>query len=304
MNVPQKLLFAAIITSTIFLAELIGGVLFGSLSLIADSFHVILDVATLLFSFSAIKLALRESYNEQYTYGYHRLEIFAAMANGILLGIAIIYIVYEAIQRLLEPVQIIALDVLIIAIIGLGVNLISIKLLGHQHEEDVNIKSAYLHILGDTLASLAIIVGMLFVLFFGMKFYWIDPLVAIIVVIILIKGTYRVLKTSVLTLMHKSPIDTHDVIEWMKSQPKVKDVHDLHIWSLCSNVIILTCHVVVESCELVEACQMREKLQEDLWQTYKIQHSTIQTELECDKCACDLCHKEFNHEEKTSCPID
>ncbi len=301
MDVPRKLLFAAIITSTIFLAELVGGLLFGSLSLIADSFHVILDVATLLFSFGAIRLAARDS-NEQYTYGYHRLEIFAALINGILLGIAIFYVVYEAIQRILSPISIIPGNVLIIASIGLGINLISIKLLGHQHEDDVNVKSAYLHVLGDTLASVAIIIGMLFILFFSI--YWIDPLVALIVVIILIRGTYRVLKASIQTLMHKSPIDTTEVMKWMKSQPKIKDVHDLHIWSLCSNVIILTCHVVIESRELYDACQAREKLEEGLWQRYKIQHSTIQTELQCDKCACDLWHKEHPHAEPSSCPID
>ncbi|MDD1776963.1 MAG: cation diffusion facilitator family transporter [Candidatus Helarchaeota archaeon] len=301
MDVPRKLLFAALITSTIFLAELLGGILFGSLSLIADSFHVILDVATLLFSFSAIKLAARES-NEQYTYGYHRLEIFAALVNGILLGIAIFYVVYEAIQRLLNPTSLIPLNVLIIAVIGFGINLISIKLLGHQHEEDVNVKSAYLHVLGDTLSSVAIIIGMIFILF--LNIYWIDPLVALIVVVILIRGTYRVLKASIQTLMHKSPIDTNEVMKWMKSQPKVKDVHDLHIWSLCSNVIILTCHVVIDSRELYDACQTREQLEEGLWQTYKIQHSTIQTELQCDKCACDLFHKEHPHEKPSSCPIE
>jgi cobalt-zinc-cadmium efflux system protein len=301
MDVPRKLLFAALITSTIFVAELIGGLLFGSLSLIADSFHVILDVATLLFSFGALTLATRES-NEQYTYGYHRLEIFAALINGILLGVAILYVIYEAIQRLLEPIAIIPVDVLIIASIGLGVNLISIKLLGHQHEDDVNVKSAYLHILGDTLSSVAIIVGMIFIFFLGI--YWIDPLVALIVVVILIRGTYRVLKESIQTLMHKSPLDTNEVMKWMKRQPKVKDVHDLHIWSLCSNIIILTCHVVIDSPELYDACQTREKLEAGLWQTYKIQHSTIQTELQCDKCACDLCHKEHPHKEPASCPID
>lgn len=300
MDVPRKLLFAAIITSTIFLAELVGGFLFGSLSLIADSFHVILDVATLLFSFSALKLAVRES-NEQYTYGYHRLEIFAALFNGIMLGIVIFYVIYEAIQRFLSPISIIPINVLIIAAIGLGINLITIRLLGHQHEEDVNVKSAYLHVLGDTLSSVAIIIGMLFIIFSNI--YWIDPLVALIVVIILIRGTYGVLKTSIQTLMHKSPIDTNEVMKWMKNQPKVKDVHDLHIWSLCSNVIILTCHVVIDGRELYDACQTREKLEEGLWQTYKIQHSTIQTELQCDKCACDLFHKEHPHEKPSTCPI-
>lgn len=301
MKISQRLLFAALLTSSVFLAELIGGLLFHSLSLVADSFHVILDVAALLFSFAALRLALRESNNE-YTFGYHRLEIFAALINGILLSIAIIYITYEAIERFITAVPIESFNTLIIAIIGIGANLISIKLLGHKHEHDINVKSAYLHVLGDTLASVAVIVGTLFIYFFHL--YWIDPLVALIIVGILTRGTYRVLKESVSTLMQKSPIDTTEVRNWLSGQPKIQDVHDLHIWRLCSNIIVFTCHIVVETCELSEVCELRETIQADLMEKFEIQHSTIQFELECTQCACDLCHKEHHHREDFTCPID
>lgn len=301
MKLSERLLLAALITSSIFLAELIGGILFGSLSLIADSFHVILDVAALLFSFGALRLALRDSNNE-YTYGYHRLEIFAALINGILLSLAIIYIIFEAITRLMNPIAIDSLNTLIIAIIGIGANIISIRLLRHQHEHDINVKSAYLHVLGDTLASIAVITGTLFIFFW--KLYWIDPLIAFIIVGILIQGTYRVLKSSIFTLMQKSPTNTQEVKDWLSKHPKVKDVHDLHIWQLCSNIIVLTTHMVVESCELSEACELREKLQAGLDEKFHIQHSTIQFELDCSKCACDLCHKEHHHREDLICPID
>ncbi len=301
MKISQRLLFAAVLTSSVFLAELIGGLLFGSLSLVADSFHVILDVAALLFSFAALRLALRESNNE-YTFGYHRLEIFAALINGILLSVAIIYITYEAIERFINQVPIDSLNTLIIAAIGIGANLISIKLLGHQHERDINVKSAYLHVLGDTLASVAVIVGTLFIFFWGLN--WMDPLVALIIVGILTRGTYRVLKESVSTLMQKSPVDTNKVKEWLNEQPKIKDVHDLHIWRLCSNIIVFTCHMVVESCELSEVCELRETIQAELMERFEIQHSTIQFELECTQCACDLCHKEHHHREDFTCPID
>lgn len=301
MKITQRLLLAAIFTSTIFLAELIGGILFGSLSLVADSFHVILDVAALLFSFAALRLALRESNNE-YTFGYHRLEVFAALTNGILLTLTIVFIISEAADRLMNPVTMIPLNILIIAIIGLGANLFSIKLLGHQHEHDINVKSAYLHVLGDTLASIAVIVGTLVII--GWKVYWLDPIIAFVIVGILIQGTYRVLKEAVSTLMQKSPIDTKEVRKWLIDQPKIEDVHDLHIWRLCSNIIVLTCHTVVESCELAEICELREKIQADLIQKFEIQHSTIQFELECEQCDCDLCHKEHHHREDFTCPID
>ena len=301
MKIAQKLLYAAVLTSSVFLAELIGGLLFGSLSLVADNFHVILDVAALLFSFAALRLALCESNNE-YTFGYHRLEIFAALINGILLSVAIIYIIIEVVERFMNPVVVIPINTLIIAGIGIIANIISMRLLRHQHEHDINVKSAYLHILGDTLASVAVIVGTLFILFWNV--YWVDPLVALIIVGILTQGTYRVLKESVSTLMQKSPIDTNKVKQWLSEQPKTKDVHDLHIWRLCSNIIVLTCHMVIESCELSEVCELRETIQADLMEKFEIQHSTIQFELECTQCACDLCHKEHHHREDFTCPID
>ncbi|MFX1296414.1 MAG: cation diffusion facilitator family transporter [Promethearchaeota archaeon] len=301
MKTAKKLLLAAIITSITFLAELIGGFLFGSLSLVADSIHVILDVAALLFSYGALQLALRES-NDQYTYGYHRLEIFTALLNGILLTLAIIYIIYEVIERLINPILIIPLNTLIIAGIGISVNFFSMKLLGHQHEHDINVKSAYLHVLGDTLASIAVIIGTLFILLWNI--YWIDPLVALIIIAILIQGTYRVLKESTSTLMQKSPIDINKVKNWLRKHPKIKDVHDLHIWRLCSNIIILTCHVVIEECDLTEISQMRAKIQEGLIQVFNIQHTTIQFDLECDQCKCDLGHNHSYNREKFTCPID
>ncbi|MHA1321752.1 MAG: cation diffusion facilitator family transporter [Candidatus Helarchaeota archaeon] len=301
MNLTQRLFFAALITSSIFLVELIGGILFGSLSLIADSFHVILDVAALLFSFGALRLALRKSNNE-YTFGYHRLEIFAALVNGILLSIAIIYIIFEVIERLTHPILILPLNTLIVAAIGIIANIFSMKLLRHQHEHDINVKSAYLHVLGDTLASVAVIIGTLFILFW--RLYWIDPIVALIIVGILVQGTYRVLKESVSTLMQKSPIDTQQVKAWLLNQPRVLDVHDLHIWRLCSNIIVLTCHLIVESCELSEICALREKIQIALANQFDVQHSTIQFELECSQCTCDLCHKEHHHQEDFICPIE
>jgi len=305
MKIAQKLLFASLITSTIFVAELIGGLLFGSLSLIADSFHVILDIVALLFSFGALRLAMRES-NDQYTFGYHRLEIFAALTNGILLSFATFFIIYEAIQRFIAPIEVIPLDVLVIAIIGLGANVLSIRLIGSRYNEDINVKSAYIHILGDTLSSVAVIIGAIFILFFQYwsSIYVIDPLIALIIAGLLIRGTYRVLKESLSTLMQKSPIDTNEVITWLNAQPQIMDTHDLHIWRLCSNVIILSCHIVVKSNEFSEVCSIREKLHANLLQRFNIQHSTIQIELESEQCSCDLRHGESAHGEGATCPID
>jgi cobalt-zinc-cadmium efflux system protein len=202
----------------------------------------------------------------------------------------------------MAPVLIIAWDVLIIAIIGLGANVLSIRLIGSQHENDINIKSAYIHVLGDTLSSIAVIIGAIILLI--SPIYWIDPIIALIIAGLLIRGTYRVLKESLSTLMQKSPIDTNEVISWLKMQPKIVDTHDLHIWRLCSNVIILSCHVVVESNEFSEACSLREKVNADLAQKFNIQHSTIQIELESEHCTCDLRHRESTYGEGATCPID
>ncbi|OLS14215.1 MAG: cation diffusion facilitator family transporter [Promethearchaeota archaeon CR_4] len=327
MKRQKKIFLACIVTFSIFFMELFGGILFGSVSLIADSYHVIMDVIALFTSYLALRMVLKPNWRADYSFGYHRLEVLAALFNGGTLSVTIFLIIQESIDRLLHPEPIEAGMIIIIAAIGLVANLISAKFLGeakhnHNHDhnyasitegstegisdkscadaplicptdacsdEDVNIKSAYLHVLGDALSSVLVIVGAIIIFF--TEITWIDPLLAFGIAAILFKGTYSVLKESLAAIMSKSPVDMGKVQKFLEQIPKVTNVHDLHIWRLCSRVAMLSAHVKLNTENLDSAEQIIEKIEAQLASQFNIQHVTIQLETPGTPVkACNICH--------------
>ena len=325
----HRISIAGIVTFTIFFVELIGGILFRSVSLIADSFHVIMDVIALFTSYFTLRMVLKPDWRVDYTFGYHRLEVLAALFNGASLSVTIFLIVKESIERLLNPVDIETEFVVVIAIIGFVANLISARILepaqhsrdNHQNQvnlnsrinetegfsnneceqfieacptdacinEDINIKSAYLHVLGDALSSIVVIVGAIIIYFTDI--YWLDPLLALVIATILIKGTYEVLKESFAAIMSKSPLDILQVEKFFKQVPTVTNVHDLHIWRLCPRVIMLSVHLKITTRDLPTAEKLIENIEKQLASKYNIQHITIQLETpETPIKACNICH--------------
>ncbi len=323
MKRQQRLFIACIVTFSVFFAELFGGIIFGSVSLVADSFHVIMDVIALLTSYLALRMVLKPNWRADYSYGYHRLEVLAALFNGGTLSVTIYLIIAESINRLLHPELEAAGWVLIIAVIGLVANLVSAKFLGeanhnHNHgaikngvtagipekaclddtkpcaseacsDEDLNMKSAYLHVLGDALSSVIVIVGAVIIFFTDAT--WVDPIFAIVIAAILFNGTYRVLKDSLAALMSKSPINITSVQNYLEKIPNVTNVHDLHIWRLCSRVAMLTAHVKLNTEGLVTAEKIMEGIESQLASQFNIQHITLQLETsETPVKACNICH--------------
>ncbi|NHI95034.1 MAG: cation transporter [Candidatus Lokiarchaeota archaeon] len=284
MQKKNKLLFASTVTLSIFFMELFGGIFNNSLALISDSFHVVLDVLALFFSFLAIHLAENVEPTEDYSFGFHRLEILVALMNGLLLGGMSIYIVIESIDRLFHPEPVGALYVLIIAIIGITANLFSILLLKRE-EKDVNVKSAYFHVLGDTLASVMVIVGSIIIEF--TNFYIIDTIVALGIAGILIRGTVSVLRNSLTVLMQKTPtcVNLNVVKQQLVSHKEICSFHDLHVWNLCSDSVILTVHVVLNDNvnDLKKIDELNHKINEEL-EKQGIAHATIQFETFDSKC--------------------
>jgi len=261
------------ISALIFVAELLGGLWTGSLALLSDSAHVFLDFFALAFSYIALRVSTLPA-DDRHTFGWHRLEVFAGLANGITLFAVTITIFYEAWQRIKSPIAVHSAEMLTIAIVGLIANLITAQLLKEHHQHDLNIHSAFLHVVGDALSSVGVIIGGLIMLFTGWVI--IDPILSVMICIFLFIGSWRVLRSSVHILFEGTPegISLSEVARAIGEIDGVRDVHDLHIWSICSGYPALSVHVCADfDGTTTERLSAIKKLLQD---QFGIEHTTIQ----------------------------
>jgi len=275
----KKLKVAIVLTSAILIAEIVGGIISNSLALFTDAAHVFMDLLALGLSLSAFTIACRPL-DEKATFGYHRAEIFAALINALLLVIVVIFILQEAYERLFSPPEIRTFEMMVVASIGLVVNLfVAISLRGHH---DLNIRGAYIHGLGDTLSSFAVIAGGIIIFLTG--YYIVDPALSILISIVIVYSSLRLLKESVDILMERTP--KHIDIEKLKKEilgvEGVFGMHDLHVWSICSNVHALNAHLVVDSISVKDTENITWEVNKRLLQRYNIRHITLQ--FECTDC--------------------
>ncbi|WP_297551278.1 cation diffusion facilitator family transporter [Thermococcus sp.] len=284
----RKLVFSVVLNITITIAEIIGGILSGSLALLSDSFHNFSDSMSLLGSYIALKISERKP-NEKYTFGYKRAEILVAFVNSaVLVGISF-FLLVEAYRRFKNPQPIDTAIMLPIAVVGLVANLLSVLLL-HDHAHGLNIRSAYLHLLSDTLSSVAVIIGGLLIRFYGVG--WVDPLVTVFISLYILREAYVVLRESVEVLMEASPeLDFEAIKAELESIPGVKNAHHFHAWRVGENEIHFECHLSVEDMLLSEAQRIIDEAEKRL-KKFGITHVTVQ--LEVDRCAGKgvVCEKE------------
>lgn len=267
---------ALICTLTIAVAEFVGGILANSLALQGDAGHMLSDAAALGVSFLAAWLATRPM-TARRTFGFHRAEVLAALLNSVfLLGIAG-WVGTRAIGRLGHPVEVAAIPVLIIAIIGLIVNLVALKILGHHQHSNLNIRGAFLHVLGDTLGSAGVIVSAIVIQFTG----WttVDSLASLGIAGLLVLSGARLLRDSISVLMLATPanVDGEAVRSGLLSLPGVLGIHDLHIWTVNSGFVSLTCHADIEANTPTDVI-LRNATQL-LRERFGIRHVTIQPEV-------------------------
>jgi cobalt-zinc-cadmium efflux system protein len=283
-SIETRFILSLALTGIIFLAELIGGVLTRSLSLLSDAAHVFLDAFALGLSYVAIRLAALPP-NDRHTYGYHRMRVLAALANGATLLLVAFEIFREAIKRFSNPEPVLAGPMLIVAVIGLVVNVVvALVLRGHDHHHhDLNVQSAFLHVLGDALASVGVIAAGVVIALTGWTV--IDPLVSVLIGIIILVGSGNVLRKSIHILVEGVPrgLTASEVAEAMHAVPGVSKVHDLHIWTVGPGYISLSAHVVLNDQSLSEAQSIMDDLKAALKEQFDIQHTTIQ--FECQSCA-------------------
>jgi cobalt-zinc-cadmium efflux system protein len=239
----RPLWIALLLTTAFLVAELIGGILTNSLALISDAAHMFTDSAALAVSLAAIQIG-KKAADRQRTFGYFRFEILAAAFNAILLFLVAIYILFEAYQRLKNPPQIQSTVMLLIACLGLVINLISMRLLSVDKDTSLNVKGAYLEVWSDMLGSVGVIVGALIIRFWGWG--WVDSVVAVGIGLWVLPRTWTLLKASLNILLEGVPegVGLTDVEAALLRQPDVISIHDLHVWSVTSGKTSLTVHVV------------------------------------------------------------
>jgi cobalt-zinc-cadmium efflux system protein len=276
-----KFLLSILITSVTLVAEVVGGILTGSLALLSDAAHVFLDIFALALSYGAIRLAAKKA-NEKHTYGFHRMKVFAALINGTTLVIVAIEIFRQAIIRFGHPQPVIAGPMLIIAVIGLAANLLVALVLGHHDHDDLNTRAAFFHVLGDAISSVGVIAAGVIILFTGWT--WVDPLVSILIGIIIIIGAWRILKESIHILNEGAPDDVtvRDVSEAMSGVNGVLEVHDVHVWMVGPGYKVLSAHTLLSDQALSETEHVMGELKEVLAHRFGIEHTTIQ--FECANC--------------------
>ena len=257
--------------------ELIAGFVTNALVLIADAGHMFLDSAALGLAWWSAVLSQKGG-DEKLSYGYHRMQVLAAFVNGLSLLILAIWITWESLVRLASPESILPLPTLIVGIMGLIINLVVYRWL-HNSSNNLNVKSAALHVLGDLLGSFAAILASLAVLFFG--WLYVDPALTMVISFILFRGAYGVLKDSIMILLEGVPpgFDLTEIKQTLKDQCRlVVDIHHVHAWSLTSNRPMLTLHAqITDSDQSVVAVKSIKAI---LKQEFQIDHSTIQIELE------------------------
>lgn len=273
----KGLLIALFITSGIMLLEFFGGLLTNSLALLSDSGHMLSDAASLFLSLIAIWFASRPP-SKNKTYGFYRFEILAALFNGITLFVIAGFIVWEAFERFLEPPTVASGTMMIIASIGLLANLASAWSLMRKGDvkNNVNLRSAYLHIIGDALGSVgALAAGLLMLIF---EWYVADPIISVVVAILILKSAWGVIKHSVHILMEGTPItiDQGEVRIALEEIDGVKDVHDLHIWTITSGLDTLSCHILIDDHK--DGQEILQQAIDKIKEKFKIEHTTIQIE--------------------------
>lgn len=283
-NNKKALFWSFLLIASFMIVEVIGGIMTNSLALLSDAGHMLSDAASLGLSLFALKLGERKA-TQSKTFGYKRFEIIAAALNGLTLIVISIYIFFEAYHRLLNPPEIQSMGMLAISVIGLLVNILAAWILMRgDKDENLNVRSAFLHVLGDMLGSVGAIAAALLIYFFGWGFA--DPIASIAVAILIIISGWRVSKDALHVLMEGTPpqIKLDEVRESLLKISNVIDVHDIHVWSITSGVFMLSSHITVDVNGMHD--EVLHHAQTILHDDFGIDHSTIQVEGEENGCPC------------------
>ncbi len=288
----KSLMFSIVLTGVIMLVEVTGGFLTNSLALLSDGVHVFADMVSLGLALLAIMLSAFPATDTR-TYGWHRTEVFAALVNGLALVLISGLIVYEAVHRMGSPPPVHSTGMMAVAAVGLTVNLVVVHRLRGHGDHDLNMRSAFLHVLGDALISLGVIAGGIVIYLTG--WYMIDPILSIVFSLVILGGAVRVLYDSAHILLEGVPkgIAIQDVVDEIKKAGHVLDVHRMHLWSICSNISALSAHILIDPDYHGERKAIVDDINCRLISCFNINHTTLQLEkgaCEYNGLVCDIEH--------------
>lgn len=258
-----------------FIIELIGGLMFGSVALMSDAFHMLFDAVAYLMAFFSAYTAENWEANENYNFGFHRIETLSAFFNGALLIPMAGYILWESYQRFLNPIEIGVIPTIAIGFGGLLVNLFSVYYL-QGGEMSLNERGAFYHLMGDTGGSIGVIVSTALIYFTGIT--WFDPVVALLIAGLIIRSATKLLRESFGILMQKSPIPSTEIEQAIESVEGVIDAHHIRVYEICSKVCVASAHAQIEVDSWEQADKIRKEILDRLKQEFNIQTVTLQIE--------------------------
>lgn len=286
-NTARNLAVTVILNGIITIGQFAGGIISGSLALISDALHNLSDVISVILAYLAHRIGLRPQ-TQKSTFGFKRAEILAAFINAITLIAISVYLLVEAGKRFLNPKEVDYLWMLGLGILGFIANGLSVLILHQNKEENLNIRAAYLHLIGDALTSLAVIAGAVCIWLF--QVYWIDPLVTVLISLYIFIHTFKILKESVGILMQFAPqeIDQLEVVQVLQAIQEISSVHHIHLWRLADHQIYFEAHLVLaENSTVADTYGITLKAKQLLISRFNITHTTFQYEfISCEDCKC------------------
>jgi cobalt-zinc-cadmium efflux system protein len=276
--------------------EVIGGFLTNSLALISDAGHMLTHLIALLISLFALFFAAKPP-TEKKTYGFYRLEILAALFNGIMLFMITVWIFYEAYQRFIHPESISSGKMFMVACIGLVANITCAYILkGNGHGHSLNVRSAFLHMLGDTISSVGVIIGAAIIYY--TNWFIVDPIISIMICVLILIWSYKLVMESVDVLLEATPkeINIDRVIESLKQIPGIDNAHDIHVWTITSGMYSMSGHIDTKDMLISETTRLSKEINHILGEKFKIGHTVIQFGCECKINNAHNAHTDHNHD--------
>jgi cobalt-zinc-cadmium efflux system protein len=287
----KNLLVATLMNLVITVVEFAGGILSGSLALFSDALHNLSDSFATLIAYLATLIGRRGA-NQKKTFGYKRLEILAALLNAVILIVMSFFLIREAYERFNDPKPVNSMIMMVVAMIGLLANLFAVMILKKDAAKSLNVRAAYVHLIGDTLSSVVVIIGGILIQVFGIM--WIDPLITVLISIYIIREAFVILKESTNILMQSAPdhLNLEKIKRKVEQMEQVENIHHLHAWMLTDHEVHLEAHVELgNDLKLSEVKKKHSEIEEMLRHDFRISHVTLQFEFDTDHSPA-LIHKE------------